>query len=135
MIDTTHRFQGHGSLRFVYQRGQTVRGQYCALKYIANRRRTTYRVAVVVSKKVNKSAVVRNRIRRRMYEVVRTTAPRIRGSYDLVFIVYSDVLAQASASLVRDAVVEKLEKAGVLAEVEAPAKAGHDIVSAKESNI
>ena len=104
MIDTAHRFQGHGSLRFVYQRGQTVRGQHCSLKYSINRRRNTYRVAVVVSKKVSKSAVVRNRIRRRMYEAFRTSAGRIQGEYDIVFIVYSDQLAEMPTEMVQRAV-------------------------------
>jgi len=115
MIDRTHRFQGYGSLRFVYQKGQTVRGPLCALKYIVNRRRTTYRAAVVVSRKVHKSAVVRNRIRRRMYEIIREVSPRITAPYDLVFIVYSDQLAEVPAAALKAAVVEKLEKAGVLA--------------------
>lgn len=115
MIDTTHRFQGHGSLRFVYQRGQTVRGQYCSLKYVLNRRRTTYRIAVVVSRKVNKSAVVRNRIRRRMYEAVRTSSSRIQGTYDIVFIVYNDQLAEMPSDELQGTVIEKLEKAGIFA--------------------
>jgi ribonuclease P protein component len=121
MIDTTHRFQGHGSLRFVYQKGETIRGQFGSLKYIENRRRSTYRVAVVVSRKVHKSAVVRNRIRRRIYEIVRTIAPRIRGAYDIVFIVYSDQLAELPAEQMRQAIHEKMEKAGLI-EAESPVK-------------
>lgn len=115
MIDKTHRFQGYGSLRFVYQKGQTIRGPLCALKYILNRRRSTYRVAIVVSRKVHKSAVVRNRIRRRLYEIIRTESERINGPYDLVFIVYSDQLATLPAEQLRIALLEKLEKANILA--------------------
>jgi ribonuclease P protein component len=133
MIDTTHRFQGHGSLRFVYQKGKTVRGPFCALKYTVNRRRTTYRVAVVVSRKVHKSAVVRNRIRRRIYEIVRTEAPRIKTPFDIVFIVYSDQLAELPADQVRTAMLEKLEKAGILGSKTPEAQPDHDIVKDKES--
>jgi ribonuclease P protein component len=115
MIDKTHRFQGHGSLRFVYQKGQTIRGQFCSLKYIANRRRSTYRVAVVVSRKVHKSAVVRNRIRRRIYEAFRAEAPRIGGAYDLVYTVYSSQMAEMPGDQLREAIVDKLDKAGVFA--------------------
>jgi ribonuclease P protein component len=135
MIDTEHRFQGHGSLRFVYQRGQTVRGQHCSLKYIVNRRRSTYRVAVVVSKKVNKSAVVRNRIRRRMYEAVREASSRIHGAYDLVFVVYDDQLAEMPADAVRRSVVGKLQKAGIFDPTAAPGRAGRGIVEPKENKI
>jgi ribonuclease P protein component len=133
MIDTTHRFQGYGSLRFVYQRGQTIRGQYCSLRFIANSRRKTYRAAVVVSKKVSKSAVVRNRIRRRMYEAIRHAAPDINGAYDLVFVVYSDQLATLPSEAIVHAVVDKLQKAGVLYADKGIKRAGHDIVIPKES--
>jgi ribonuclease P protein component len=113
MIDKAHRFQGHGSLRFVYQKGQTVRGPFCSLKYVLNRRRRTYRVAVVVSRKVHKSAVVRNRIRRRMYEAVRRHSVKIVQPYDLVFTAYSDQLAEMPHDQLERAILEKLEKAGI----------------------
>lgn len=121
MIDRIHRFQGHGSLRFVYKNGKVVRGAYSSLKYIINNRRNTYRVAVVVSRKVSKSAVVRNRIRRRVYEIVRTEATQIKRPYDLVFTVYSDQLSTLPASEVRACIVGQLHKARVL-ELEPQAK-------------
>lgn len=101
MIGRTHRFHGYGSLRSVYQRGQTVRGSMVSLRFSRRDRRHAYRVAVVVSRKVHKSAVVRNRIRRRIYEVVRQedvaiTAgfePTIPPGTDLVFTVFSDQVA------------------------------------------
>lgn len=132
MIDTLHRFQGHGSLRFVYQKGQTVRGPFCSLKYVLNRRRQQYRVAVVVSRKVHKSAVVRNRIRRRMYEIIRNEASRIAEPYDLVFIVYSDQLATMPAPQLQRTVLDKLEKAGVFVTNVSEAAVNHGIVVPKE---
>jgi len=50
-----------------------------------------------------------------MYEIIREVSPRITAPYDLVFIVYSDQLAEVPAAALKAAVVEKLEKAGVLA--------------------
>jgi ribonuclease P protein component len=98
----------------VYQKGKTVRGPFCSLKYIRNQRRDRYRVAVVVSRKVHKSAVVRNRIRRRIYEIIRTQASRISAPYDIVFIVYSDQLATLPFEQLQAAMLEKLEKAGII---------------------
>lgn len=132
MIDKQHRFQGYGSLRFVYQRGQTVRGPLCSLKYIVNRRRTTYRVAVVVSRKVSKLAVVRNRIRRRMYEVIRDEAKTVTQPFDLVFIVYSDQLAELPIDQLHAAIHEKLEKANVFAKPASPNASRRAIVDTKE---
>lgn len=133
MIDTAHRFQGHGSLRFVYQKGRTIRGPFCSLKYVVNNRRQTYRLAVVVSRKVHKSAVVRNRIRRRIYEIVRRAAPRITKPYDLVILVYSDQLAELPAGQLQQAVYEKLEKAEIIEAESRLDPAIHDIVKTKES--
>lgn len=114
MITRTHRFHGRGSLRFVYAHGRMLRGQYVALKYIHSSRRKTYRVAVVVSRKVHKSAVVRNRIRRRIYELIRTEGARIAEPYDIVFIAYSDALAAMSADELRTHIIGALQKARVM---------------------
>jgi ribonuclease P protein component len=93
MIGRTNRFHGHNSLRYVYTHGQVVRGPMLSLKYCLNPKRSTYRLAVVVSKKVVKSAVGRNRLRRRIYEQVRLLKQEIAEPYDLVITVYNDQLA------------------------------------------
>lgn len=110
MLSRTHRFHGYGSLRYVYKNGNVVRGQYCSLKYVSNPRRTTYRVAVVVSKKVHKSAVVRNRIRRRVYESVRENLVADQA-YDLVVTVFSDQLATLPATQLRKTILSQLRAA------------------------
>ena len=46
------------------------------------------RIAVVVSKKVTKTAVSRNRIRRRVYEVLRKNMAFIPQKSDYIFVVY-----------------------------------------------
>ncbi|HUS25881.1 MAG TPA: ribonuclease P protein component [Nevskiaceae bacterium] len=133
MIHQTHRFHGRGSFRFVYQHGQTVRGPLCTLKFIRNSRRDTYRVAVVVSRKVHKSAVVRNRIRRRMYEAVRKQEPAITRPYDLVFTVFSDQLATMEGLDLQQMVCRQLQDAKVIDTKSAlPDAASHAIVKPKE---
>jgi ribonuclease P protein component len=110
MIGRANRFHGYGSLRHAYRQGQTVRGPLMSLRYCPNSRRQTYRLAVVVSKKINKSAVARNRIRRRIYEAFRVNAPSI-GGYDLVLTVFQanietlpqDELAKQVISLIDQA--------------------------------
>jgi ribonuclease P protein component len=114
MINRANRFHGRNSLRFTYQRGQIVRGSFCSLKYVRNQRRAKYRVAVVVSRKVSKSAVVRNRIRRRVYEIVRAEERVIAEPYDLVFTAFSDQLAAMDFAELQALVVGQLRQAGVL---------------------
>lgn len=89
MLAFKNRFHGHGSLRYVYKNGRIVRGRLMSIKYSTNPRRKTPRVAVVVSKKVLKSAVGRNRIRRRVYEIIREEIPKLYADRDIVVLVSS----------------------------------------------
>src|SRR5688572_27144465 len=113
MIPSTHRFHGRNSLRFVYRQGWQVRGDVLAVRVVRNPRRSTWRAAVVVSRKISKSAVVRNRIRRRIFEVVRTQSSRINGPYDIVFTAFSDSLATLAGDDLRRTVLSCLQRAGV----------------------
>ena len=78
MLQQCNRFHGHGSLKFVYKNGQAVRSSIATIKYVKNPYRNHSRFAVVVSKKVLKSAVRRNRIRRRVYEIIRLELPNMK---------------------------------------------------------
>jgi ribonuclease P protein component len=114
MLSRTHRFHGLGSLRGVYRGGGTVRGPLFAVKYLNNPRRQTYRAAVVVSKKVHKSAVVRNRMRRRLYELVRELEGQIAAPYDIVITVYQDSLLNESTARLRGQLKKQFKDAGIL---------------------
>ena len=88
MLDRQHRFHGLTSLTAVHRRGTAVRGQLMALRYLRRQPADQYRLAIIVSRKVHKSAVQRNRVRRRIYELVRQF--KITEPYDLVLSVFSD---------------------------------------------
>lgn len=115
MISRKHRFHGYGSLRHIYRNGATVRGPLFAIKAIQNPKRSSYRLAVVVSKKVNKSAVARNRIRRRLYEAVRQLEADIIQPYDVVITVFHGSVADEPAESLTRQVKKQLGEAGVLA--------------------
>ena len=89
MLSNKYRFHGPNSLRFVYRNGKTVHSHMCKVKYTANNRSKEPRFAVVVSKKVHKSAVGRNRIRRRFYEAIDSQISRVKPGMDIVVIVVS----------------------------------------------
>ncbi|NCU29240.1 ribonuclease P protein component [Candidatus Saccharibacteria bacterium] len=102
MLSKKNRFHGHNSLSFVYRNGRGVRNSLLGLKYIANPRRVDHRFAIVIGKKVVKSAVRRNLARRRIYEVVRQELPKLNGSYDVVVTVFSgEILGLDHESLVK----------------------------------
>lgn len=101
-------------MRFVYRNGKTVRGPLTSLKYAPNKRRESYRLAVVVSRKVNKSAVVRNRIRRRIYESVRLVEPQITGSYDMVMTIFHEQITELSHDELTRLVGAQLKQARII---------------------
>ncbi|HSX46301.1 MAG TPA: ribonuclease P protein component [Candidatus Saccharimonadia bacterium] len=112
MITRRHRFHGYGSLKSVYSRGQTARGGLLNLMYARRDPSKAYRVAVVVSRKVSKSAVVRNRIRRRVFESIRRQSGSIPGGTDLVFTAFGEQLAAIDAAKLDALVADLLQKTG-----------------------
>jgi ribonuclease P protein component len=94
VIARKNRFHGHNSVSRV--RGKSVHLPGFKVFYMQNRRQD-YRMAVVVSKKTAKSAVVRNRIRRRLYEAVRTQKELNGQPYDVVFVVQNPNIATMPA--------------------------------------
>ncbi len=76
----------------MYKHGKTVRRPNVSLVFGENSRGFT-RVAVVVSKKVDKRAVGRNLIRRRVYEAIRKNFDLVPKKMDYIFVVYSKKIA------------------------------------------
>jgi ribonuclease P protein component len=113
MINRRHRFHGYGSLRHVYNHGQLIRGPQFSVRVLANPKRDSYRLAVVVSRKVSKSAVTRNRLRRRLYEAVRQMETEV-GPVDIVINLFNDhLLAETLPNLSRQ-LKSQLKKAGAI---------------------
>lgn len=114
MISSNNRFHGRASLKYVYQSGRVVRGPFFSIKYAPNPRRKTFRAAVVVSKKVHKSAVARNRIRRQLYEVLRRNQSRISQPFDIVITVFNDNLSELEPSKLERQLKDQLKAAKIL---------------------
>ncbi len=93
MINHGFRFHGYGSLNYLFRRGKTVRSFFLALRVVENKKRENFRVSVVVAKKVAKSSPERNRIRRRIYEIIRTHSTNILPRHDFAILVYDNQAA------------------------------------------
>lgn len=89
MLTHKYRFHGHGSLRYLFHKGTTARSRHLMIRCTPNKQRLHSRVAVIVSKKVFKAAVKRNRARRRLFEIVRHDFEMINGTYDISITVFS----------------------------------------------
>jgi ribonuclease P protein component len=114
MISRSNRFHGYGSLKYTYRQGDTVRGPLCSTKFVTNPRREKYRLAVVVNKKVNKSAVARNKIRRQIYEIVRLISNQIKTPHDIVITVFSDQILEITHDQLSVMIKAQLHQAKII---------------------
>lgn len=128
MISRSNRFHGRGSIQRLYKTAKSARTGSLALRFAPNERRQSYRLAVVVSRKISKSAVVRNRIRRRLYEQVRILSGNFTAPYDVVIVVYDSAIADMNVAKLTTEVRDLFKKAKLIHAGPAP----HDIVEPKK---
>ena len=113
MISKRYRFHSRGGVRHTYQNGKTIRGSRISLVFAENTR-NKQRFAVVVSKKVMESAVGRNRIRRRVYEVIRLQQGKITKPVDCIFIVYNKEVMEMEFKELQNLVADLLKEAKIV---------------------
>lgn len=113
MLSKKYRFHSRGGVRYTYQNGKTIRGSKISLIFAENGR-GKQRFAVVVSKKVLKSAVGRNRIRRRLYEALRLELPKIQKPVDCIFVIYSKDLLSQDFREIQKIVRDLLKEASII---------------------
>jgi ribonuclease P protein component len=75
----------------VYRGGKSVANHQFVLYSYARMKQPTFRLGISVSKKIG-NAVVRNRIRRLVKEIIRLNAHKIVGGYDLILIARKPVV-------------------------------------------
>jgi ribonuclease P protein component len=91
MLAAPNRLRKTKDIDRVYKRGVYGGAEgMLSLKATPNGRPET-RLVVVVGKKIDKRAVVRNRIRRRLTELLREQWTTVPGGYDIVVSVHSDL--------------------------------------------
>jgi len=113
MLSKKYRFHSRGGVRYTYQNGKTIRGSKISLVF-ADNSRNKQRYAVVVSKKVLKSAVGRNRIRRRVYEAIRLEVPKSQKPVDCSFIIYSKEILDIDFKEIQRTIRDLLKEANIL---------------------
>jgi ribonuclease P protein component len=110
MLKQKYRFHSRGGVNFVHQKGQMIRTPMMAVTFVRNERGFK-RFAVVVSKKVMKSAVGRNRIRRRVYEAIRLEFPSDKPPTDYIFTIYNPGMIKIPFRELRRLIQELIERA------------------------
>lgn len=85
MLAKRHKIQGRYRIERVFEKGRRVFGNYFSIHFFPNKIGPQF--AVVIPSKLKANAVTRNRIRRRLYEVIRLHANLTTGKkYDMVLL-------------------------------------------------
>lgn len=111
MLPKENRLKKNKDFEMVFKKGKGFSQNFLFLKFIKNNLKVT-RFGFVVSKKVSKKAVIRNRIKRRLREIVRKKIAEIEKGRDIIIIVIPDINSDFKA--LRDAVDKIFVKAGIL---------------------
>ena len=97
----------------VRSEGQNVRGRLLILGFLRAERTERFQAGFVTSKRIG-GAVVRNRVRRRLRDVVRTQQGRLREGFWFV-VIARPAAARASYRALKDEWLRLAERASILA--------------------
>ena len=113
MLASPYRLRKNHEIARVYKKGvYGGAGGALSVKAAPSGRSQT-RIVVVVGKKVDKRAVVRNRIRRRLVGILAAEWRTLASGYDIVVSVHSNVSEQPTDKL-RPLLIQALGRAKVL---------------------
>lgn len=85
MLPQANRIKKKKDFDLIFKKGKTFKGSFLILKVLKNNLNRS-RFGLMVSLKISKKAVIRNKIRRRASEIIRTKLNNIKTGFDLVFI-------------------------------------------------
>lgn len=85
MLPKENRLKREKEFEAVFKGGRTLKGKSVFLRYLINGTDKT-RIGFVVSKKISKLAVTRNKIKRRMRDIVRLKKDKIKEGLSIVIV-------------------------------------------------
>lgn len=100
MLDKKNRIRLNKEFDQIFKTGQSFYGKAFGVKVIKTENKEN-RVGILVGTKISKKAVVRNKIKRQVREVVRQELPLLKKSYDLAIISLSTAI-ESDFSFLRD---------------------------------
>lgn len=86
MLPKGNRLARRKDFQRVFQEGKGIKENSLTLKWINNNLKVS-RFAFIISQKVSKKAVLRNKIRRQLREKTRLALPQIKKGLDVIIIV------------------------------------------------
>lgn len=112
MLPRKYRLTAEKDFNRIFKRGRSVHGQGLGLKIALNQLEVS-RFAFVVSTKVSKKAVVRNRLKRQMREIVHEVLKDMKQGTDVVVMARKEIV-DIEFDVLRESLLKALKKAKLL---------------------
>ena len=112
MLAKINRLRKTEQIQGVFKKGRFCQNDFFVLRAVA-KNSGSLRVAFIVSNKIDKRATARNKIRRRMREIIRAAFLEIKKEFDLV-IVSKKSAASLSYQKMKEELLGLLERAKIL---------------------
>jgi ribonuclease P protein component len=113
MLPKINRIKKKKDFEVIFKNSKSLRSNLFILKISQNNLGLS-RFGFVVSKKISKKAVVRNKIKRRMSEAIKAQAEKVKSGTDLVFVTLSGI-EKKEFSEIKEAINNALLKARLIA--------------------
>jgi len=91
MLAKQYRLRKNRDFESVFKKGKTLSGKYFFLKVQKNDLQIN-RFGFIVGKKITNKAVLRNKIKRRLREVVKENLDRVKLGFDIVIVAKPEIL-------------------------------------------
>jgi ribonuclease P protein component len=112
MLSKKYRLQKDKDFDLVFKKGKNLGSEFLFLKLRKNDLEIS-RFGFILSKKISKNATVRNKIKRRLREIIRKELGSIKSGFDIVIVVKPRIVGKDYLEI-RVGVEELLRKAGLV---------------------
>lgn len=91
MLNKTNRLTNQKDFDNIAKHGNPINTPYFVIKTTTNLLSSS-RFGIIISTRIDKKAVTRNKLRRQLSEVLRTNLSSIKAGYDIVFFTKKNIL-------------------------------------------
>ncbi len=112
MLSQKFRLTGSKNFKKVQDEGLIFQSASFGIAYLDRKDAVPSRFAFIVSTKISKDAVDRNRFKRTMSEAVRTSTIDLKSGFDVVFLAKSSITRTPASDLMKE-VKSSLKQAGI----------------------
>jgi ribonuclease P protein component len=113
MLKRINRLKKRYQFNYVYKSGEHFSGEHMVL-YVASSKTKNIKVGLAVTKKVG-HAVVRNKVRRRLREIIKTQVPNLKQNNNII-VVARDNITEASFEKLSNEFLKLIKKANLINE-------------------